>query len=131
VSDLGKIPDLREQAEKLASSMYQPHRFGDQAAWFDACVRLAMQYLERIAQQDAEIERLKTPAVPPVSVYELQNQKLKEALKQVWAVASGELQVAMDDTAGMEYLSDYVSTVWSEVEEIGTDQQLQPKGEQG
>jgi hypothetical protein len=111
--------------------MYQPHRFGDQAAWFDACVRLAMQYLERIAQQDAEIERLKTPAVPPVSVYELQNQKLKEALKQVWAVASGELQVAMDDTAGMEYLSDYVSTVWSEVEEIGTDQQLQPKGEQG
>jgi hypothetical protein len=131
VSDLGKIPDLREQAAKLASSMYQPHRFGDQAAWFDACVRLAMQYLERIAQQDAEIERLKTPAVPPVSVYELQNQKLKEALKQVWAVASGELQVAMDDTAGMEYLSDYVSTVWSEVEEIGTDQQLQPKGEQG
>jgi hypothetical protein len=59
MSDLVKIPDLREQAEKLASSMYQPHRFGDQAAWFDACVRLAMQYIERIAQHDAEIERLR------------------------------------------------------------------------
>lgn len=48
---------------------------------------------------------------------EQQNTHLKFALNRVWEVASGESQVAMDDTAGMEYLSDYVSSVWDEIHE--------------
>lgn len=34
------------EAEKLASSMYKEHRFGDAPAWFDVSVRLAKQYLD-------------------------------------------------------------------------------------
>ena len=48
------LEQYREAAEKLADSMYKPHRFGDTPAWFNACVRLAQQrlYLE------AEIDRI-------------------------------------------------------------------------
>ena len=39
---------------------------------------------------------------------------LRAAMAEVWAVASGEKQVAMDDTQGMEWISDYVSSVYGE-----------------
>lgn len=39
------------------------------------------------------------------------------ALKKIWEVASGESQVSIDDTAGMEWISDYASTVWDEATE--------------
>ena len=45
---------------------------------------------------------------------EAENAKLKEALTKIWEVASGESQVAMDDTAGMEWISDYASSLWDD-----------------
>ena len=42
---------------------------------------------------------------------EIENAVLKKHLNHVWEVASGDSQVAMDDTQGMEYLSDYVSAI--------------------
>jgi hypothetical protein len=41
-----------------------------------------------------------------------ENVFLKEAINKIWEVASGESQVAMDDTAGMEWISDYTSSLW-------------------
>jgi hypothetical protein len=43
-----------------------------------------------------------------------ENVFLKEALNKIWEVASGESQVAMDDTAGMEWISDYASSLWDD-----------------
>jgi hypothetical protein len=54
-----------------------------------------------------------------------ENAKLREALNKIWEVASGESQVAMDDTAGMEWVSDYASTVWDELEEANEKGQAQ------
>ena len=47
-----------------------------------------------------------------MKVLEGENVFLKEALNKVWEVASGESQVAMDDTQGMEWISDYTSSLW-------------------
>lgn len=44
------------------------------------------------------------------------NKTLLDAVTKVWKVASGETQVAMDDTQGMEWIADYLSSL--EVEGI-------------
>jgi hypothetical protein len=63
--------------------------------------------------------------IEELSTAEQENAKLREALNKIWEVASGESQVAMDDTAGMEWVSDYASTVWDELEEANGKGQAQ------
>ncbi len=52
--------DLSDAAEKLANSMYEPHRFGDTPAWFGACVKLAMRYLAEKQRAETAEARLAT-----------------------------------------------------------------------
>jgi len=40
-----RLEEFREAAEKEARKYYEPHRFGDAPAWFDACVRMAQRAL--------------------------------------------------------------------------------------
>ena len=49
-----------------------------------------------------------------VEELEAENLRLNAALSEIWAVASGEKQFAMDDTAGMEWITDYVSSISGE-----------------
>ena len=46
-------------------------------------------------------------------IVELERQlaEARKALDEVWEVASGEKQVAMDDTQGMEWITDYLSAL--------------------
>ena len=43
--DQGKKREIERDAEALAAGYYKLHRFGDTAAWFAACVKMAEELL--------------------------------------------------------------------------------------
>lgn len=55
-------------------------------------------------------------------------EKALSALDRVWEVASGECQVAMDDTQGMEYIADYVSSVFDDEERAALNEKEEGRG---
>ena len=78
---------------------------------------LYMDYLAELAKVKAENKVSTALNIADAETIErmlAENASLKEALTKIWEVASGESQVAMDDTAGMEWISDYASSLWDD-----------------